>query len=142
MKTLLLFVAAIALQSCAGNSGSGEVYVVTGPKGETGAPGSDGKDGQDGSDGKDGKDAELPPYSTVKLLAPCAADPNNPTAVELQNPMLEVLLKLANNQILASFSENINGLNTHFAIVPPGTYRSTGAGGCVFTVNANGTLSR
>jgi hypothetical protein len=52
----------------------------------------------------------------------------------------EVLLRLSNGKILASFSQNASGLNTRFAILTPGNYVSTDSQNCFFTVQANGNV--
>lgn len=52
----------------------------------------------------------------------------------------EVLLRLANGQLLASFSDNANGLNTRFSLIGPGSYQTTDGSGCNFTINADGSI--
>lgn len=88
-----------------------------------------------------GTNAPATPFSPVGLLAPCAADPMHPTAIELSNPDLEVFLSLSNGTVLDSYSETISGYNTHFGVLSPGTYISTGAGNCTFTYS-NGVVSK
>lgn len=53
----------------------------------------------------------------------------------------EVLLRLANGQLLASYSDAANGLNTRFAMLQSGTYSTTDGTSCVFTVQANGQVT-
>lgn len=94
--------------------------------------GLNGTDGRDGIDGQDGEDAEVPPYAVVSIIDPCGDAP------DIYD---EVLLKLANGQFLASFSDNANGKNTRFALVPVGTYQTTDGSNCTFTINADGSVS-
>jgi len=101
-----------------------------------------GLNGQNGANGTNGHDAPPSPFNIVSLLAPCAADPMHPTASELSNPDLEIFEKLQNGTILDSFSENISGYDTHFGVLSPGTYESTGAGNCIFSVDSAGIISR
>ena len=84
-----------------------------------------------------------PPTSLtpVSLLAPCAHDPMHPTSLELSNPNLEVFIQMANGTVLDSYSENISGYATHFGVLSPGTYISTGYGMCTFTYN-NGIITK
>lgn len=100
-------------------------------KGDAGAMGPKGDSGAQGAQGSAGTDAVLPAYSIVNIIDPCG---NHPSIVD------EVLLILANGQVLVSFSENANGKNTRFSILPPGTYATTDGSGCVFTLNADGTV--
>lgn len=46
----------------------------------------------------------------------------------------EVFLHLSSGEYLASFSDNANGLNTRFAKLTPGTFRTTDNSACTFTV--------
>lgn len=52
----------------------------------------------------------------------------------------EVFLKLSTGQYLASFSENSSGKNTRFSLLYDGTFNTTDATGCVFTVSSGGTI--
>ena len=113
-----------ALIECA----SGSVLVLNGQNGEDGQ---DGEDGMDGQDGQDGADAPPTPYSVSEVIDPCGAESN----------FDEVLLKLANGAVVASFSENANGLNTRFVIIGPGNYMTTDGTSCQFTVNQDLTVS-
>jgi len=91
-----------------------------------------GLNGQDGSNGTDGQNAPPTPFTPVGLLDPCGTNPN------LHN---EVFLKLADGTVLASFSDNVNGYNTRFSILTAGTYQTTDGDGCVFTIDASGTIT-
>jgi len=141
-----------------------------GPAGPSGAPGPEGPPGTDGQDGVnslvsvvpgspcqtllvgqdvnrngvldidesqfstnicDGDDAPVVPLSLTEILDPCGP----------QTTYDEVLLRLANGTILASFSQNVNGLNTRFVVIPPGTYQTSDGTNCIFTINPDGSLS-
>jgi hypothetical protein len=52
----------------------------------------------------------------------------------------EVLLKLSNGTLLASFSDTAAGLNTRFAVLGNGTFVTSDGTSCFFTVT-NGVLS-
>ena len=104
-----------ALITCGGNS----VLVLNGLNGS---------DGQDGADGQDGQDAPPTAYSVVELIDPCGDKPGK---------FDEVFLRLANGMLVASFSDNQNGLNTRFSVLTPGSYQTTDGTGCFFSVDAN-----
>lgn len=53
----------------------------------------------------------------------------------------EILLLMADGQVIASFSDNANGKNTRFAVVPPGAYTTTDGSSCQFTVNNEGVVA-
>ena len=99
-------------------------------------------DGINGLNGVNGADAVQSPLDVIAILAPCAIDPMHPTTQELSDPMLEVFLRLRNGLVLSSVSQNIAGDNTHFGVLSPGTYVSTGTSNCVFTFHADGTVTR
>jgi hypothetical protein len=67
----------------------------------------------------------------VSIVDPCGTKPGYYN---------EVLLKLSNGQLLSSFSDNANGLNTHFAVLPDGNYATTDGTNCQFTV-LNGSVT-
>lgn len=98
--------------------------------------------GLNGTNGTNGTNAPPTPFTPVAILAPCAKNPMSPTTAELSNPDLEVFLKLQNGTVIDSFSETVSGYNTHFGVLSPGAYESTGATNCTFTYNANGTITR
>ena len=92
----------------------------TGPKGETGAVGPTGPSGADGADGADGTPGV---NAILEVIHPCGTS----------GTQSEVLLRLADNRILAHYSGG--GNNQFFSILDPGTYITTAlAGNCVFTV--------
>lgn len=70
------------------------------------------------------------PFTPVAIFNPCGNAPG------VQD---EVLLKLADGSILASFSDNSNGKNTRFGLLGNGTYTTTDGDNCVFTLN-NGNI--
>lgn len=93
--------------------------------------GATGANGEDGKDGADGLDAPPTQFTPVAVIDPCG---DAPGIVD------EVLLKLADGTILASFSENANGKNTRFALIGPGNYVTTDGSVCKFTINASGDI--
>lgn len=105
----------LCLLSACGKGPAGERGQV-GAKGDAGAPGAD---------------AALSAYSIVNVIDVCG---DAPGIID------EVLLVLANGQVLVSFSENANGKNTRFSILPPGTYQTTDGSACVFTLTADGQV--
>jgi hypothetical protein len=88
--------------------------------------------GATGSSGADGVSPVLPGFVPVAILDPCGTNPG------LHN---EVFMKLANGMVLASFSDNANGLNTRISVLTPGTYQTTDGDGCTFTINALGVIT-
>ena len=78
-----------------------------------------------------GEDAPSLPFNVVSLIDPCGTNPN------IHN---EVFLKLANDTIVASFSDNVNGYNTRFSVLSDGNYVTTDGDACNFTVT-NGSIT-
>ena len=147
---------AVGPQGLAGQNG------VDGQDGTDGINGQDGINGTDGEDGTNGQSAYeiavahgftgtvtdylnslvgatgaqgqqgLPginantTYQITSVIDPCG----------LQHPQGfdEVILKLGNGQYLASFSDNANGKNTRFGILPNGNYTTTDETGCHFSL--------
>lgn len=91
-----------------------------------------GVDGQSGEAGSNGLDAVLGAATPVALIDPCGQTPGY---------VNEVLLRLADGQILASFSDSASGLNTRFGITGAGSYMTTDGTGCYFNVGADGVVS-
>jgi hypothetical protein len=60
---------------------------------------------------------------------------------EAANKYDEVFLRLSTGVILASFSDNANGLNTRFSVLTAGSYQTTDATGCRFNVNASNVVT-
>ena len=71
-------------------------------------------------------------YNIVTIIDPCGDAPGIYD---------EVLLQLANGQIVASFSQNAAGDNTRFALIPQGSYVTTDGSGCRFNVSSTGVVS-
>jgi hypothetical protein len=90
-----------------------------------------GQNGEDGTDGEDGSDAPPTAFTVTAIIDPCGQ----------QSQWDEVLLKLANGQIIASFSQNASGLNTRFVSLLPGSYITTDGTACQFTVDSNLNVS-
>lgn len=70
------------------------------------------------------EDTNLTP---VEILNPCGFQSNTD----------EVLLRLSDKTILASFSENPNGKNTRFSILFPGDYVTSDGTNCFFTISSD-----
>lgn len=119
MKVLVGILCLISLAACGRKPGP------------VGPAGIQGERGEAGADGANGLDASLPPYAVVSIEDPCG---DAPGIID------EVLLKLANGQFLVSFSENVSGKNTRFAILPPATYVTTDGSGCTFTITSDGQV--
>jgi hypothetical protein len=66
------------------------------------------------------------PFMPAALVNPCGDAPGI---------WDEIFLRLANGQLVASFSDNANGNNTRFSILTPGTYETTDGDNCMFTVD-------
>lgn len=87
--------------------------------------------GADGEDGEDGADAPPTPFSPVGMVDPCGDKPG---------VYDEVFIRLANGTLLASFSDNANGLNTRFSVLSTGSYVTTDNSHCYFSVDSNNQL--
>lgn len=80
-------------------------------------------------DGLSGKDGEIPspsPYDVVQIIDPCG---DTPAVYD------EVILKMADGSLIASFSDNSSGKNTRLSILVDGNYSTTDGSGCSFSVN-------
>lgn len=99
-----------------------------------GADGADGKDGADGRDGTDGKDgADGPPaagLTIVKIIDPCG---------DFTGHYDEILLKLSDGTIVVYFKDN--GAREFLAVLSAGTYQTTDAQKCIFTVDNAGNVT-
>lgn len=123
----------------------GKDSIVPGPAGPNGVPGSscsvsrtiggsliqctDGTsavvlDGINGADGRDGVDAPPTPYTVTSIYDPCGK----------QTTYDEVLLRLANGQLLAHYA---SGSLQYLTVIGPGNYVTTDNSSCYFTVDAN-----
>lgn len=94
--------------------------------------GTNGANGSNGSNGADGADAPINNFTPVAIIDPCGDAPGIYD---------EVMLRLYNGQLLASFSDNINGYNTRFSILGAGSYQTTDGSNCHFTVDALGNVN-
>lgn len=91
-------------------------FGVTITCGETQVQIYNGEDGQDGIDGEDGTDA------TVEIIDPCGTNP------DIYN---EILIKFDETTYIAYFQ---SGNKRHLAQIKPGTYVTTDAEKCRFTI--------
>ena len=106
-----------------------------GQNGQDGQDGSNGEDGNDGSDGQDGVDGEDAPSTALvisALIDPCGNDPVKQD---------EIILKLSDGSLIASFSSNGSALNTRLVSLSAGNYTTTDGTGCQFSVDGNGNVS-
>jgi hypothetical protein len=85
--------------------------------------------GQNGAAGQAGENAVLGAYTPVDAIMPCG----NTVAEK------EVLLRLNNGQVLASFSDDVNGKNTRFSFLPDGSYIDTDDSNCNFSISTSGS---
>lgn len=105
--------------------------ICNGAVGEKGDKGDKGDTGADGKDGVDGQDAPVTPFSAVTIIDPCG---------DKAGIYDEILLKLADGSILASFSDDANGKNTRFSLLSPGDFVVTDGSKCYFTIDSNGNI--
>lgn len=106
-------------------------------RGPEGRPGKDafgyiGPQGPAGQNGQDGAQGPAGAAAVLEVIDPCG---DAPDVVD------EVILRLANGQLLASFSQNASGLNTRFAVITQGSYVTTDGSNCAFSVDANGNVN-
>jgi hypothetical protein len=74
----------------------------------------------------------MTPYTIVELINPCGDAPN---------VYDELLLRLANGMILASFSNSTSGAYTRFSLLPAGNYMTTDGDNCLFSVTSTGAIT-
>lgn len=108
------------------------VTICNGLNGSDGSKGEKGDKGDAGATGPQGPAGQSSPYLPVELLNPCG------DASEVYD---EILVRLYDGTILASFSDKENGQNTRFSIVGPGSYKTTDGDACYFTIDASGNLT-
>lgn len=89
-------------------------------------------DGQTGPQGPQGPAGPTGTYQIISIIDPCG---------DASGIYDEVLLKLANGTIIASFSDNANGNNTRFSLIPAGSYVTTDGSNCHFSVDGSGNVS-
>jgi len=119
MKSVIFAaVLAMALVGCGKEGPRGPTgFGYIGPKGDKGDPGETGPAGA---------------AAVLEVIDPCG---------DAAGIVDEVILRLANGQLLASFSQNASGLNTRFAVITAGSYVTTDGSNCAFTVDANGNVN-
>lgn len=113
-------------------SGVSLSVICDGLNGNDGPIGPQGEPGQDGQDGEDGADAPSSPYQVMQVIDPCG---------DASGIFDEVILKMANGSLLASFSDKANGQNTRLSLLVPGNYVTTDGSDCHFSVNGSGLVS-
>jgi hypothetical protein len=84
-----------------------------------------------GLNGSNGLNAPPTPLTPVELIDPCGA---------VSGHVGEILIRLNNQTIIASFSDDLGGTNTRFAVIGPGNYMTSDGTFCNFTVNSNGEV--
>lgn len=82
----------------------------------------------DGADGANGADAPPTPYTVTEMIDPCGD----------QVAFDEILMRLANDQLVAHFS---SGSLEFLTTLPPGNYVTTDGSHCYFTVNSDLSIS-
>lgn len=75
-----------------------------------------------------GLPAPASPFTPVAIVDPCGPAPG---------VLDEVFFRLGNGRLVASYSDDAQGMNTRFALLEPGTYVTTDGDQCVFTVDAS-----
>lgn len=86
----------------------------------------------DGIAGSNGQNAVLDNFNVIEVIDPCG---------DTAGIIDEVILKLENGQLLASFSDDVNGKNTRLSLIPPGSYIDTDGSNCHFTVHNDGSVT-
>ena len=74
--------------------------------------------------GANGADGQTPAYAPVEPILPCG----NTVAYK------EVLLRLNNGQVLASYSDNASGAMTRLVFLPDGSFMDTDNSSCTFSL--------
>lgn len=97
-----------------------------------GLNGKDGAIGETGEQGLQGAEAASSPYQVVQVIDPCGDAPG---------VWDEVFLKMANGQLIASFSDNANGKNTRLSLLTEGHYMTTDGSNCQVNVDSGGLVT-
>ncbi len=165
MVKMIVFMLAVALVACNGKDGRSGQDGQNGLNGHTSPPAVNGHSAafaaapadvslcaaggtvlNAGTDFNDDGALELTEVSATAVVcngAPAATNGFEPTNLvaacggNIADSNNELFIRLANGILIGSVSQNVNGLNTHFGVVAPGTWVSTGSNGhtCVFTVD-------
>lgn len=142
MKHLLL-IPALLLSACGPQVNYDRPFLIQGPAGQDGksctvatvtngalitCPDGTASVVLNGQNGTDGQNAPPTAYSVVEVIDPCGK----------QAAFDEVLLKLANGQIMAHFA---SGAQQFLALIGPGSYSTTDGTHCYFTITNEGTVT-
>lgn len=115
-------------QGVAGQDGATGPQGVPGPQGSPGPQGQAGNDGQDGAQGAAGIAGPPGPASIMDVVDPCGDKPGVHD---------EVLFRLPSGDLAALY---YTGQYAFLAILSPGSYVTTDAQKCYFTVDGQGRL--
>ena len=80
--------------------------------------------GEVGAQGQNGQNGMSP--HPITFMAACGVN---------SSPWKEIFLCLDNGQVLASFSDNLSGLNTRLSFIGAGNYENSDNSGCIFNVS-------
>jgi hypothetical protein len=123
-------------QGATGATGATGAAGATGATGQTGATGATGQTGatgaagKNGTNGTNGTNATQTPFTIVNVITPCGAASSSEK---------ELLLCLADGNILADFSKDDAGDLTRLSFIPPGSYQDTDNSYCNFSVCSDGS---
>lgn len=81
---------------------------------------------KNGANGQDGVS------SIISLIDPCGDAPGIYD---------EVIIKLPDGTLLASFSDNANGKNTRLSVLSEGSYQTTDGSNCAFSITSDGSVT-
>ena len=106
--------------------------ICDGKQGIAGPVGAQGAQGIAGQNGTNGQDAPVSSLDIVKLITPC---PSIVTAFR------EVLFRLGNGKLLASFSGDGSAMSVRLTLIIPGSYEDTDGSDCHFTVDSGNVIT-